>query len=1467
MITGPGLRTTNGTTASTIVYNASGPISTTNVGAVNLTSTGGALTFGPATNAAPVNIRTTGGVGANGVTLNSTGQAATVTMGNISTTGASSFGVLSNGGADLTLRTGDVTTTGVTSRGIQVTQTGSVNIVAGNVTTTDRAIQVSPGATSDATVVAGNITSSTSGALVNGNNVRITTGNVSVANGFGIVGQSLAGTTGSVFVRTGDVNSTGGSGVGGTAFNATGGVDIGCGTVTSNSPGGAAVFAQNTGTGALTINCGAVTNVGNNAVFVRSFGAPQGGNISITTTSAASSNTNFSTVFALTSGAGTITVNTGTVTGGASGAGLGATGIDLNAGTGAIDAGYGNVTTVGTALRSTSTGTLNLRGALATLRTSGAGATGALINASGVTGNLGNVITTGVGSQGAVITSTAPVNLTIGNVATTGNGVTINAGANAVTLATGAVTATESGASGTVINSTGAVNFTGGRQVASGANALQINGGAGAINAAVAGASTTGTGTAVAITGTGPLIFANTGAITTTGAASNGINISGVTTAGVTCGNVSTIGPNSPAVIVASNGNTSVTCGAVTTIGAASDAIRVTNTAGTTTVTGGTTSATGAGSRGIVVSSSAPSASNLVTVNTGVLTANGNGVVADATSGASVLVNANGDVTSTTGSAITATTTGGAATVNQALGTTITAATDSIRVINTIGGAINVNAVGTLIANNGSGVFVSTSAASADPINVTTNVVRSTGGPGTWGSQVRASAGTGDITITSNGPMSSAGAPGSIFGGILALTNGTSDRNVTVNVNANIGSLTDRSSASQVLVSGTSSTARTLAVNISNASIFGGPGAVQVQQNGTSLGQIRIIGTGAGTLSANGATGIGVNARILNASNPGDILVDLAQNVDGTAQGINATTLGTGTVTVIARGNVTSSNGAGITVASGGRAVVTVGAGTTTSGTGNAINSTAAGGSTITNAGVIISTGGFAIDANGGSASITNTGIVNGRIDLTGNADTFANNAGGLFNAVGASDFGLGNDSFINAGVLTAFSSATFNGLENFNNTGLIDLRDGVADDILTLTGTTFTGGPGSQLGLDVSFATNSADRLVIGTAAGTTTLLLNRTAPGTVPLLNLNGILLVDADSAAASNFQLGGVTDFGFTRLNLVFDAATSNFRVITAPDREVFETGRYGVGMTNAWNQSGDAWSARMTELRDVAFTKREERPDGFEMWAQGYAGSEGQNQVRSFNLGGTAKTFDLSYDQEFQGFQLGGDVQRSMGWGTMVFGLTGGVINSDQEFASGNSFALQGGNLGAYAGLYAGGFFLNGLVKADRYEATVMSSTAFFRDEIQATTVGAKAEVGYRMGVGGFFVEPVIALAYTDSDLDDLSVPGGVFKFEDNESLRGEAGVRVGGDFAMGSSRIQPFIGVFAVDELRGQNTAVFTSGSTSFGLQDVEPETYGKVSVGLNLLEQDGVNLFVRGDALFSGEAKGGSVRIGARWSF
>ena len=128
-VAGPGLVTVNTTAPSTTTYTATGPISTTGVTAVNLTSTGGALTFTPSGTTAPVNIVTTGGAGANGLVLNTGTQAATVTVGNISTSGTNSFGVLSTAGGALTLKTGNITTTGAGSTAIDAgAQSGNIHL-------------------------------------------------------------------------------------------------------------------------------------------------------------------------------------------------------------------------------------------------------------------------------------------------------------------------------------------------------------------------------------------------------------------------------------------------------------------------------------------------------------------------------------------------------------------------------------------------------------------------------------------------------------------------------------------------------------------------------------------------------------------------------------------------------------------------------------------------------------------------------------------------------------------------------------------------------------------------------------------------------------------------------------------------------------------------------------------------------------------------------------------------------------------------------------------------------------------------------------------------------------------------------------------------------------------------------------------------------------------------------------------
>lgn len=638
-IPGPGLVTLDTTGPATTTYTASGPIATTGVTAVNLTSTGGALSFTPAGAGAPVNISTTGGNGANGLTLNTLGQSATVTVGNIATSGTNSFGVLSTAGGDLTLKTGNITTTGATSTGIDAgAQTGNISITAGNITTTGRGIRTSSTTNGSNTIVVGNVVAGDRGILANGGTVSVTAGNITTSTnggttpgGYGVAAQAF---TGNVTVRTGAVSTVNGAGIIATAINPTGSVDVGgCPSVSTTGDNATAVSAQAQGTGSVTVNCGALSTTGNNSNGV--FATSNGGNVAVNITSATTSGVGSYGVTANTGGAGTVTTNAGVITT----TGNGATGLYSRAGTGAIDAGYGNITTSGvaaggnsaSALDLASTGTINLRGNGATLRTNGAAVTAAVVTGAGVTGNLGNVTTTGAGSQGAIITSTAPVNLTVGTVSTTGNGLTVNGGTNAVTLTTGAVTATGTGATGTVINTTGPVTFNGGKQTANGANALRINGGAGAINATVAGASTTGTGTAVAITGTGPVALANSGTVTTTGANSDGINVATTGSIAITGGQVATTGAGSRGIVATGGGAVSVSATGVTTSGANANAISATSTGSSAGVSlSGTNSASFNG-----VNIVAATTANLV-LTSGTLTGTHNGATIVSGTGATV---------------------------------------------------------------------------------------------------------------------------------------------------------------------------------------------------------------------------------------------------------------------------------------------------------------------------------------------------------------------------------------------------------------------------------------------------------------------------------------------------------------------------------------------------------------------------------------------------------------------------------------------------------------------------------------------------------------------------------------------------------------------------------------------------------------------------------------------------------------
>ena len=225
-----------------------------------------------------------------------------------------------------------------------------------------------------------------------------------------------------------------------------------------------------------------------------------------------------------------------------------------------------------------------------------------------------------------------------------------------------------------------------------------------------------------------------------------------------------------------------------------------------------------------------------------------------------------------------------------------------------------------------------------------------------------------------------AGGPGTLSSGILAAADPGANGNVTVNLKADIGTAFDRTANDGLTVrSGGASNTGNVSANITNASVFATGHAVVAQNFGS--GNVTVTGTGTGTLSS--LNGTGIVTQIVNPGKPGNILVDVTQDVSGKTGGILASTNGTGNLKVVAGGNVTATGGIGIKASTSGAGNISVTAGNVTALDGNGIDATTTG------------TGGISILGSGNVTSGTGVGIFATNSDAANASDIVINRSGG----------------------------------------------------------------------------------------------------------------------------------------------------------------------------------------------------------------------------------------------------------------------------------------------------------------------------------------------------------------------------------------------------------------------------------------------------------------------------------------
>jgi hypothetical protein len=571
---------------------------------------------------------------------------------------------------------------------------------------------------------------------------------------------------------------------------------------------------------------------------------------------------------------------------------------------------------------------------------------------------------------------------------------------------------------------------------------------------------------------------------------------------------------------------------------------------------------------------------------------------------------------------------------------------------------------------------------------------------------------TSAITIEQGGVVETLGASSNAieFGGGTLVNNGTvrTSGNNSIGINANSADHLTISGTGNVTTAGSNATAIAatsdgdIKIDVGAISTSGGgsAGIVASSTNGgvsITAANVQVNAAGARAILANGAEAV-------------SIVVGAAGAVDGPA--IVATSLNN---SVSATLNGAASGGGGTAVRLGGAttASLSLGAAGVLTAAGGGVELVAPGGLSLNNAGSI--TGDDLtpiITASSAALSFVNSGTFTGLIALGDGDDSVTNK--GTYRVLSSQDFGGGANRFENAGTLAILAGRTTPGTVNFAhlgafaNSGLIDMRNGHAGDVLNLSGD-FAGSGGSALAVDVAAAPASSGRsgLAVGQAAALDVDQLNvagKISGSTIVILNPVGSNKIIPQQNQALIFATGGAgssptafslapqsSDQGFTKLAIGYDVTANAYSLIATPSDALFRTLKISEGAQQLWTRSADVWAAHMSELRDRP------RADGQSkrLWGQIYGQSNSRDATQNVSAFGTLRTADISYRQAAFGGQigvdLGGDEQ------PFGFGITAGYANSNLRFrAAPDRVTFDAANIGAYARYASDRFFANLLV---------------------------------------------------------------------------------------------------------------------------------------------------------------------------
>jgi outer membrane autotransporter protein len=453
---------------------------------------------------------------------------------------------------------------------------------------------------------------------------------------------------------------------------------------------------------------------------------------------------------------------------------------------------------------------------------------------------------------------------------------------------------------------------------------------------------------------------------------------------------------------------------------------------------------------------------------------------------------------------------------------------------------------------------------------------------------------------------------------------------------------------------------------------------------------------------------------------------------------------------------------------------------------------------------------------------------------------------GSVSRTITTEQFSIQAGSALFASSIAGGQEYTING--NLLNDGAINMQSPAPRyDVVGATGT-YTGGAGSLLALDTFLGANGSpsDLLRVGTAtAGNTGLVINDTNAGP-GAYNPLGIEVVRVESGATGNTQaddftlIGGPIKKDLWTYDLGLDATRSNpgranadvHVLYSRPGEEVQFTPYLGTGALTAFNSSLDPWIDRQQALADAIGSNNltsgslKDQPvkhsgTYVDLWATPFTAWRQEDSTSTQSFFGNSFSTQMDYKQATTGFQAGVDIISIRGpREAFMGGMFGGFLNSSisPETIS-LSADFEGGTVGGYAAYVRDGLTLSALAKVDFLDLDWKAHALNLDASTDVNTIGGRIEAAYKHPFlsGGSWLEPYANVTYAQSSWDQFSVLATTFAIDDNDSMLGRFGLRIGGDVRGPTNLARLFVGAGMVYDFDSETTAKIVSGGSTLPL--------------------------------------------------